>query len=368
MRDCTKSQAEVTVGLDLGDKHCNLHVLDADGDTIEESQVKTTTKALHQRFGPMPPSLVVLEAGTHCHWVSRLLQECGHEVLVANPRQLAVIYQNHKKSDKADAEYLARLGRSDPKLLQPIRLRGPGARLDLAVVRARDSLVGVRTTLINHLRGVSKSFGARIPRHGSATFHRKAPESMPPELLPFLSGMLESLEKITTEIQKYDTLIEKQLSKKYPQTEILRQVKGVGAITALAFILIIDDPVRFKQSRTVGAYLGLTPKRSDSGDSEPQLRISKRGDALLRRLLVGSAQYILGPFGEDCDLRRFGEALAQRGGKNAKKRAVVAVARKLATLLHRLWLTGEVYEPLRQADRKRRVAARIGPPAQGAGR
>jgi len=114
-------------------------------------------------------------------------------------------------------------------------------------------------------------------------------------------------------------------------------------------VLTLEDPGRFRQSRAVGPYLGLCPRRDQSGGRDAQLRITKRGDAMLRRLLVSGAQYILGPFGPDTDLRRWGLRLAARGGKNAKKRAVVAVARKLATLLHRLWVSGATYQPLRAA-------------------
>ena len=154
-------------------------------------------------------------------------------------------------------------------------------------------------------------------------------------------------EELSDRIKVYDERIEKLGREKYEHTELLRQVKGVGPLTSLAYVLTLENPDRFRKSRDVGAYLGLAPQQEDSGDSQPQLGISKAGDMMLRRLLVGSAQYILGPFGPDTDLRRQGLRLCERGGKNAKKRAAVAVARKLAVLLHRLWLSGEVYEPLR---------------------
>jgi len=164
-----------------------------------------------------------------------------------------------------------------------------------------------------------------------------------------LLPLVIQVETLTESIATYDKKIEDLGSTKYDQTKLLRQVKGVGPITALAYVLTLEDPERFRKSRDVGPYLGLIPKQEDSGDSQPQLGISKAGDRMLRRLLVGSAHYVLGPFGPDTDLRRYGLRLCERGGKNAKKRAVVAVARKLAVPLHRLWRSGEVYEPLRQA-------------------
>jgi transposase len=185
-------------------------------------------------------------------------------------------------------------------------------------------------------------------------------EHLPEELKATLAPHLKLIEELSAEIRGHDKAVEYLCEKKYPETEVLRKVPGIGPLTALAFVLILADPRRFRDSRRVGAYLGLTPRRSDSGEREPQLRITKAGDGLMRKLLVGSAQYILGPFGPDTDLRHFGLELSRRGGKNAKKRAVVAVARKLAVLLHRLWITGEAYEPLRNTSSRkhRRESAR----------
>jgi transposase len=174
-------------------------------------------------------------------------------------------------------------------------------------------------------------------------------EHIPQDLRAALEPLLASIASMTETIRGYERRIEELGQTEYPVTNRLRQVEGVGPITALTYVLTIDSPERFRRSRMVGAFLGLRPRRDQSGGSDPQLHITKAGDKTLRRLLVGSAHYILGPFGSDCALRRFGLALASRGGKNAKKRAVVAVARKLAVLLHRLWLTGEEYDPMRAA-------------------
>jgi transposase len=186
------------------------------------------------------------------------------------------------------------------------------------------------------------------------SFHNKAPEHIPEALWPALGPILETIGSLTERIREYDRQLEMICQEHYPETNLLRQVEGVGALTALTFVLTLEDPYRFERSRSVGAYLGLVPARDHSGDRDPQKRISKEGDQMLRKLLVGSAHYILGPFGSDSDLRRHGEKIASRGAKNAKKRAVVAVARKLSVLLHSLWLTGEIYEPLRNTQHSRR--------------
>jgi transposase len=176
-------------------------------------------------------------------------------------------------------------------------------------------------------------------------------------LRPALEPLLETIASMTERIREYDRELQTLASELYPETKLLQQVHGVGTLTALAFVLTLEDPSRFATSRVVGAYLGLVPGKDQSGERDPQKGISKRGNGLLRKLLVGSAHRILGPFGEDSDLRRHGLKIAERGGKNAKKRAVVAVARKLSVLLHRLWVGGEVYEPLYDAKRLANRAA-----------
>lgn len=347
-QDTNKSQ-QLTVGMDLSDRTCHLCVLDAGGEVVEETRLTLTEAALRRRFEPIPACRVALEVGTHSPWVSRVLEDCGHEVVVANARKVQLIAKSKRKNDRTDAELLARIARLDPKLLAPIRHRGPQAQADLAVIRSRDALVRARTMLVNHARGSVKSVGARLPKRSAASFHKLDPELLPEALRPALAAVLETTGQLTARIRQLDRDIQKFATERYPVTAVLQQVVGVGPLTSVAFVLILEDPQRFPKSRTVGAFLGLAPSQRESGKEQPELRISKEGDILLRRLLVSAAQYILGPFGPDTDLRRWGLKLAARGGKNAKKRAVVAVARRLAVLLHRLWVTGEAYEPLRQA-------------------
>jgi transposase len=279
------------------------------------------------------------------------LEECGHEVLVANSRKLRLIYANKRKTDEIDAENLARLARVDRKLLYPLRHRGQESQAHMAIIRSRQALVDCRTQLVNHVRGAVKSFGARLPKCPARSFHNRAPEHIPEALLSALGPILEQIGSLTERIRQYDRELQIVAKERYPETDLLRQVEGVGPLTALTFVLTLEDPHRFEKSRCVGAYLGLVPARNQSGDRDPQKRISKEGDEMLRKLLVSCAHYVLGPFGSDSDLRRHGEKIASRGGKNVKKRAVVAVARKLAVLLHSLWISGELYEPLRNADR-----------------
>jgi transposase len=354
-----KERPKMTAGLDLGDKYSYLYLIDTEsGEVMEEGRLRTTPEALKRRFSSEQPLRIAIEAGTHSPWTSRVLEECGHEVLVANPRKLRLIYANKRKTDEIDAENLARLARVDPKLLYPLKHRGEESQAHLAIIRSREALVSTRTQLVNHVRGAVKSFGARLPKCPARSFHKKVPEQIPEVLWPALGPILETIGSLTKRIRDYDRQLETISKEHYPETELLRQVEGVGVLTALTFVLTLEDPYRFAKSRTLGAYLGLVPATDQSGDRDPQKRISKEGDEMLRKLLVGSAHYILGPFGQDSDLRRHGEKIASRGGKNAKKRAVVAVARKLSVLLHSLWISAEVYEPLRNtAERSRSQAA-----------
>jgi transposase len=200
---------------------------------------------------------------------------------------------------------------------------------------------------VNHVRGAVKSLRARLPKCPASGFHNKAAEHIPEALLPATGPILEQIGSLTQRICEYDRKLEEISKERYPETELVRQVEGIGPLTALTFVLTLEDPSRFAKSRCVGAYLGLVPATDRSGDRDPQKRISKEGDEMLRKLLVGSAHYNRGHFGSDSDLRRHGEKIASRGGKNSKKRAVVAVARKLSVLLHSLWIAAEVYEPLR---------------------
>jgi transposase len=348
----------VIAGIDLGDRYTHLCLLDTEnGEVIEESRIPTNTKAFERRFSGTAPMRIALETGTHSPWASRLLEECGHEVLVANARKVRLIYGAGHKNDKIDAEKLARLARLDPKLLSPIKHRGEDSQAHLALIRSRDTLVGARTKLVNHVRGMVKSFGGRLPKCTAENFHNKVAEHLPRELASALEPIVVTIVSLTERIRDYDRKLEDVAEELYPETGLLRQVHGVGVLTALAFVLTLENPSRFAKSRQVGAYLGLVPTTDQSGGSDPEKHISKHGDKMMRRLLVSSAHYILGPFGEDSDLRRHGEKIAGRGGKNAKKRAVVAVARKLSVLLHRLWVTAEVYEPLYNGSRRGGQAA-----------
>jgi transposase len=350
-------EQKLTIGVDLGDRWSFYCVLEEAGKIILEQKVSTTPEAMKQTFSRIPQSRIALETGTHSPWVSRLLAELGHEVIVAHAQKVQLITKSNRKDDRHDARTLARLARIDPELLGPIRHRSVQAQIHLTVIRARAELVSARTALVNAARGLVKSYGQRLPKCGTQQVGRELAAALSSELRDVLEPLLKEIESLNEGIKEYDARMEKIAKEVYPEVSLLKQVKGVGTQIALTYVLTIEDPHRFLKSREVGCFLGLKPGRRNSGESEPQKRISKEGDRYLRTMMVQGAHYILGPFGADSDLRRWGLKLAERGGKNAKKRAVVAVARKLAVLLHRLWVSGEVYEPLRNSQKAMRAVA-----------
>ena len=340
------SQQQLTIGLDLGDRSSCYCVLDEAGQVQLEQRVSTTSKAMREVFDRVPRSRIALETGMHSPWVSRLLSGLGHEVIVAHARNVRLIGESRRKDDRLDAQTLARLARIDPQLLCPVKHRSAKAQADLTLIRARAGLVRARTALVNTARGLAKSYGERLRGCNVRNMNPDKAEGLSPELQAALEPLLAGIEALSEQIREYNERIEALAEKNYPQVALLKQVKGVGTLIALTFLLTLEDAHRFRKSRDVGCYLGLQPGRRNSGQSAPQMHISKEGDPYLRTLLVQGAQHILGPFGVDCDLRRWGLQLAERGGRNGKKRAIIAVARKLAVLLHHLWVSGEVYEPL----------------------
>ena len=348
---------QLTIGLDVGDRTSHYCILDEAGNVILEHRLPTTPKGIHQIFSKIPRSRIVLETGTHSPWVSRQLAQLGHEVIVAHARNVQLIGESSRKDDRLDARTLARLARIDPGLLSPVRHRSAKAQMHLTVIRARAGLVSARTALVNTARGLTKSHGERLQKCGTGQMNREIAKGLSQELQDALEPLLGEIESLNQRIAEYDRRIEQIAKEVYPEVALLKQVKGVGTLIALTYVLTLDDPYRFRRSRDAGCFLGLRPGRRNSGRSQPQMHISKEGDGYLRTLMVQGAHYILGPFGEDSDLRRWGLKLAERGGKNAKKRAIVAVARKLAVLLHKLWVSGEVYEPLRNNQTVESAAA-----------
>lgn len=339
------TKSKVTIGLDLGDRKHVYCVLGSSAEVVKEGSIANRREELAALAAKYPGALVIMECGTHSPWVSRYLSEQGLRVLVANPRKVRAIHQNERKSDRRDSEMLARIGRMDPRLLHPIAHGSEQAQRDLLQIKLRDSLVRGRVSLINSVRATLKSLGYQVSNPSSAHFHKKVLTEIPTECAVMVEPIVAAIAEITERIRELERAINQMIKERYPQAARLQQIIGIGPITSLYFVLRIENPSRFASIRDVGPFLGLCPKRDQSGDCDKQLPISKAGDKYLRRLLVNAAQYVIGPFGKPCALREQGLKLVAGGSSREKKRAVIAIARKLAVLMLSLWQSGNDYEP-----------------------
>jgi transposase len=334
---------ELTIGLDLSDRTFQFCALNAKGEIVQEGQGKLDRASLRKFLAAQPKARVALETGGQSAWVQQVIEESGHQAVVANARELQAVTGRTHRSDHHDARQLARLARLDCQLLNPVRLRDARQQADLFVIRARAVLVEARTMLINFARGITKTTGHRLPASSTHRFCERVRQAVPEALRPALLPLLNVLDQIARELDGYEENVEALAEERYPETRRLRQAPGVGPITALTFVLTVSDPERFAHSRDVGPWLGLVPRRRQSGQQDPHLRISKSGDRYLRKLLVQCAHVVMGRYGPDCALRRW--ALEHAGSsRSAKKRTIVAVARKLAVILHRLWVSQQGFQ------------------------
>lgn len=339
-----------TIGMDLGSRSTSYCIVSPVSKRLSEGTLHTTMPEMSEFFESEPCSRVVIEASGPSRWVAELAQAHGHEVVVANPREFRLICESHRKTDRNDARILADFGQFRPALLRPIKLRGVKCQIARATITSRAQVVRQRTRLINLVRAHVSNLGQSLSECSAYNFHRTASAKIPTALKPALDPLMELLQAATSVIATFDAEIERLCTEEFPETSMLLQVGGVGPNTALCMVTTVEDPNRFQRSRDVGAYVGLVSKSRSSGSKSPELRISKRGDRHLRILLVTAATYIMGPRAKDSDLKRFGERIAARGGQSSKAKARIAVARKLSVLLHRLLVTGEVYEPLRNSE------------------
>jgi transposase len=344
MKKHSKVPAELseTIGIDLGDRVSRYCIVDQEGEVVEEGNFRNQVSSIEKHFGDRPRR-IALEAGAQSAWISRELKRLGHEVIVANPRNLKWITASDTKNDPVDARKLALLARADARLLAPIEHRSAEQQAELAVIRARDAVLRARTLMINGARGIAKGFGVRLPKSITNTFGKRAVDMLPEFLRTALRGMLDQIDALSAEITGYDQKIG-ELAGRHPEVARLESIPGVGRLTAMTFVLTLGRAERFVHSRDVAGFLGLRPKQRQSGARDPQLGISKSGDPYLRKLLVQCSHHILGHWGKDSALRKWGLSKAE-GGKKATLRAIVAVARKLSVLLHRLWVSGELYKP-----------------------
>jgi transposase len=281
----SSSKVGLTIGIDLGDVWSHYCTLNEDGEVVDRGRFRTSPSGVEKWFTDLPRVRIAMEAGTHSIWISEQLEEMGHEVIVANVRELRAISYSDRKSDQVDAEKLARFARLDPKILRPIAHRTVAQQEALTLIRARNLVVRPRTAAVNAVRGLAKPCGYRLPASSTLCFAKRCIAVMPPGLAEALGPVLAHIAEMTKTIKQYDRTIKRLMETEYPETQALLQVYGVGQLTALTYVLTLGSKERFQRSRDVGCYLGLRPKRSQSGDRDPQLGITKAGNVYLRSLL-----------------------------------------------------------------------------------
>lgn len=331
-------------GIDLHLKSSEVCVLDEAGAVTERAHIPTTEKAFRRWFGGREKMRICIEASGLSPWVGRILSELGHEVIVANAQRVRLIAESTLKNDTMDAETLARLVRMDPGLVRPIRHRSEETQRLRGMLRVRRTLVNNRTACLNTARGLLRSFGYRTPgqrpeRLARALTTGKVPEALCGLVAPLVVTALELDEKVGALDSE---VIE--AGRAFPEVARFQRVPGIGPLVALSYVLCLEDPNRFPSSRDIPSFLGLRPVMRESAERSRFGRITRHGDAEMRRLLVQAAHGCLRSR-QDSDLKRWAEQLAGRIGK---KKAIVALARKLAVVLHHLWLSGEDYQALRQ--------------------
>src|SRR6201996_8083767 len=332
------SRGGMTIGIDLGDVWSHYCTIDEEGEVIDRGRFRTNPSGVDKRFRDLEPIRIAMEVGIHSIWISEQIRDLGHEVIVANVRELRAISHSDRKSDSVDAEKLARYARLDLEILRPIAHRTVAQQETLTLIRARDVLVRLRTGAVNSVRGLAKPCGYRLPASSTLCFAKRCMAVLPPGLVQALGPVLEQIAEMTVKIKAYDGLIKRLTETEYPETQALLKVYGVGQLTALTYVLTLGSKERFQRSRDVGCYLGLRPRRSQSGERHPQLGITKAGNAYLRSLLIECANHILRPHGRDSLFDR-GPAPGCQRRQAGQNKSVVAVARKLAILLHHLWTT-----------------------------
>jgi transposase len=349
-------------GIDIHTRKSNYCALDESGEEIGTANFLTTKKAFTHHFGKIDKAKIAIEAGAHSHWIAELLKELGHDVVVANPRRVGLIAKNREKDDQTDAELLARLVRTDPRLLHGTHTRSAENLILRGMIKSRSTLVECRTKLINSVRGIVKPFGIVIPRCNSEQFHEVAINYEPissGNVKAVIAAMLVQIGSLTKEIDFQTKAIEG-IEFDDPTITRFKTVPGIGNLIALAYVAYIDDPNRFGRSEQVGKYLGLSSGRRFSGGGGHTLGITKEGDPQMRALMLQAA-YAFMRSKKDSELKQWTvQLMARKGGKDsreAKKKTATALARKLGVLLHRIWITGEKFEPFYHTKRKEAAIA-----------
>lgn len=339
----------ITIGLDLGNTFNKAVGLDAGGRVLFQEDLRNDPEAMEAFFNAHPGATVGMETGTHCRWIAALAAACGCEPVVGNARQLRLVFKSSRKNDWKDALKIAQICRADKSLFHPVTLRDDEHHRLYQLVRQRALLVGQRTQLVNAVRGFCKAGGVRLPKCDARSFASRAASLLPEGTRRDLKPLLDALAGLAAQIAAADAILEEYLDKHFPrESALLQTVPCVGPVTGAAFIALVPDPHRFRSAREAGPYFGLVPKQDQSGETDRPCEITREGNMLMRTMLVNVANLILRDAAPDTALKRFGLRLCGRGGgKVARRKAKVALARKLAVVMLAMLRSGE---PFRMAE------------------
>jgi len=350
-----------TIGIDVSDRTSKICVMrkmpDGERRIVIETTCATTREGFEEVLAKLDRSWpVAFETGTHCRWMDKCFRRLGFPTIIANPGQVPSITKSNKKNDRNDARELARLAIADPAMLHPVFLRDEVYQQMLRFHHARNMLISQRTQTINQIRGFAKSLGYRIECSSTESFHEVSRADWPKELEEAVWPIMGTLKVINLKVKAYDKLIEKLAEKPEfkPMVDRARVIYGVGIIGSTVLIAAIGGrPDRFTHARDVGAYLGMTPKQDQSGDTDKQLHITHAGSDIVRTALVECAGVALMTNAKETDLKLKGLRIALRGGKIARKKAKIAVARSMAvTIVALLQKPDEEYVPLSETGKK----------------
>ena len=335
----------ITIGMDLGNEKHAVCALDESGQILFRKDIDNKPEVLEPFFREHAGATVAMETGLCCRWISALAKACGCEAVVCNARKLSAIWQNQHKNDENDALLLAQLTRADRRLVHPVALRDDEHHEIVQIIELRAVAVAQRTQAVNAVRGLCKACGVFIPGCDASCFHKVAADAIPRETAWKFRPMLRHLKETESLIRRYDKMLVKYAGAHFgEEVELLQTIPGVGTVTACAFVAFVDDMRRFRKARDAGVYFGLTPAQDNSRTQDKPKRITKAGNGIMRSLLVNATNYILRKSSPDTALKRHGMAICARGGKVAKRKAKVAVARKLATVMFAMLRSGKPYE------------------------
>ena len=350
-----------TIGADVSDRTTKICVMTkAEGGErriVLETTCATTKAGLEEAFSKFDRSWpVAFETGTHCRWMDGVFRKMGFKTIVGNPGKIPSITKSNTKNDRNDARELARLAIADSAMLHPVFLRDEVYQQMLRFHHARNMLISQRTQSTNQIRGFAKSVGHRIECSSTEKFHEQGKAGWPRELEECAWPLMGMLKTINLKIKAYDKLIARLAERPEfkSMVERVRVVYGVGIIGSTVFVAAIGGrPDRFAHTRDIGPYFGMIPKQDQSGDDDKQLHITHAGADIVRTTLVECAGVVMMDKSKDTDLKLKGLRIAMHGGKIARKKAKVAVARGLAVAMLALMQHPErEYIPLSEEGKK----------------